>query len=264
MSHPQRLKDETRDPIVKALLASADVDRPDAGALDRAKRALGVLDPPPPRGPATAAGSLGALGWVGLGILGAAVIWGSMALAPRGSRAIRDPGAEDSMSEMAAPARSETASSGVVASDTGGSGTAASGSAAPEVPAATVPSAAALPPAGAEPDPTQARGPSREPRAGARTTAVRSASLLEQMALVDAARAALAAHEPPRALSILDDLQRRFPNGALDEEATVVRIEALRAAGEHARAQTLARTFLDAHPGSTYARRVRSGLKEPF
>jgi hypothetical protein len=88
----------------------------------------------------------------------------------------------------------------------------------------------------------------------------RRSSLLEEMALLDAARASLAAHAPTRALATLDDLEHRFPQTTFREEATVLRIEALFAVGDRARAETLARAFLEAHPKSAYARRVRSLL----
>ncbi|AKU93851.1 hypothetical protein AKJ09_00515 [Labilithrix luteola] len=81
-------------------------------------------------------------------------------------------------------------------------------------------------------------------------------SIAEQIRLVDSARRHVAAHEGREALAVLDDYARRFPGGALDEEATALRVEALDRAGDHAAAVALGRRFMSANPNSAYASRV--------
>jgi len=227
MSDPRRLKQEIRDPMARALLASAELDGPAPGARERAKLAL-ALDAPAVGAPAVR--SVRSL--VSLGLIGAAVIAGSIALAPRGHAADPAELAGDAPVEVSDPL--------------------------PELPPALdAPTSTTAPPDIAAPTDVHPR----TSRAPVHATGARGASLLEQMALVEAARAALAARDPGRALGILDDLERRFPQGAFGEEATVLRIEAWQAAGEGDRAHALARRFLEEHPTSAYARRVRSEMR---
>ncbi|WP_394832309.1 hypothetical protein LVJ94_37935 [Pendulispora rubella] len=212
MSHPndpRRLKDETRDRLALALLASVRIDAPPEGARARAKAALGL-------GPS----GFGLLKWLSLASLGAASIVLSVALSPREKVSSVE---EEKVSLLEENADREDPIEEKVSS----------------------------PPkedASKKPDPAK--------KAPAKTE--RRSSLLEEMALLDAARASLAAHAPARALATLDDLEHRFPKTTFREEATVLRIEALHAAGDRTRAEALARAFLEAHPKSAYARRVRS------
>jgi hypothetical protein len=55
-----------------------------------------------------------------------------------------------------------------------------------------------------------------------------AASLREEIRLIDSARIAVKKNESARAVSILDQYARRFPNGTFREEARVLRTEALR------------------------------------
>ncbi|HEY1695049.1 MAG TPA: hypothetical protein VGG39_22935 [Polyangiaceae bacterium] len=72
------------------------------------------------------------------------------------------------------------------------------------------------------------------------------------------ARAALAAGQPARALSLLDAYAASHPHATMASEATVIRIEALVRAGDHPAAERLAASFLASQPQSPYAERVRS------
>ncbi len=81
-------------------------------------------------------------------------------------------------------------------------------------------------------------------------------SIAEQIRLVDSARRHVAAREGREAIAVLDEYGKRFPNGALDEEASALRVEALDRAGDHAAAVELGRRFLRTHPDSAYATRV--------
>jgi hypothetical protein len=55
-----------------------------------------------------------------------------------------------------------------------------------------------------------------------------SASLREEIRLIDSARMAVKKHDRARALGILDQYTRRFPDGAFTEEARVLRAEAVK------------------------------------
>jgi TolA-binding protein len=108
---------------------------------------------------------------------------------------------------------------------------------------------ATIPPAVPAPA-EEAQAPKRAP------TRAPSDDVREEIRLLDHARAALLQRAPSRALERLNLYARRFPRGALRQEAAVLRIEALRAQGDQARAAALAQEFLAKHPGSPHAERV--------
>jgi hypothetical protein len=85
-------------------------------------------------------------------------------------------------------------------------------------------------------------------------------ALGDQVSALDRARRALADGDAPGALRQLDDYEGRFPHGALVEEAEVLRVESLLAAGDSAAAARVGARFLAAHPGSPHAARVRALL----
>jgi hypothetical protein len=89
-----------------------------------------------------------------------------------------------------------------------------------------------------------------------RAAAPGTGALRDEIALIDGARAALAAGAPAQALSLLDRYRARHPQGLLLPEALAMRIEAIDRRGEHARARALARTFLAEYPTSPLAQRV--------
>lgn len=86
------------------------------------------------------------------------------------------------------------------------------------------------------------------------------ASVAEEMALVDRIRSAAAAGNDGEALRLLDEHHARFPAGMLVEEAEVMRIESHARLSRPDTAAQLARRFLEAHPASPYAPRVRTTL----
>lgn len=107
----------------------------------------------------------------------------------------------------------------------------------------------------AEPSPSP-RG-RRAPAAPAPSASTdRAARLAAELRALRVAREALASGDGPRALVALDDYAARFPRGHLALEAEVLRIEALSRAGD-ASAADRARRFLEAHPQSPYAERLR-------
>jgi len=103
--------------------------------------------------------------------------------------------------------------------------------------------------------PTVARG-----TATSSAAASSGSSFHEELALVEAARSALARGDTTACLRALDGHDERFREGVFADEIAVMRIEALAARGEHARARTLGERFLAHSPSSTYASRIRSIL----
>ncbi|MFO0632683.1 MAG: hypothetical protein U0168_07535 [Nannocystaceae bacterium] len=82
-------------------------------------------------------------------------------------------------------------------------------------------------------------------------------AVLEQTGLLRRARAALRDGDATAALASLAELARRFPGGLLDEEAAVLRIEALCAADRGDEARRARDGFLAAHAGSPLSARAR-------
>jgi hypothetical protein len=81
--------------------------------------------------------------------------------------------------------------------------------------------------------------------------------LREEAQLVRSAERLLAS-DPSRALALTEERRRRFPGGALDQEADVVAIEALLKLGRRDAAAARASRFEASHPGSVHARRLRA------
>lgn len=124
-----------------------------------------------------------------------------------------------------------------------------------------------LPPAAA-PDPSvKEAAPERSPRAVGATTrapsaAASSSTLQEQIALIDRARTAARSGQPAATLAALAEYSKQFPRGELQQEATMLRIEALVARGDKRSAAVLGRRFLAEHPRSALSGRVRQLIGE--
>jgi len=88
-------------------------------------------------------------------------------------------------------------------------------------------------------------------------------SIAQEIALLDEARAGLAAGDGAKARTALDRYDAECPGGALAIEASVLRIETVALGGDKEPAAKLARRFLDAHPSSPHAPRVRKFLPSP-
>jgi hypothetical protein len=82
-----------------------------------------------------------------------------------------------------------------------------------------------------------------------------------EVALLREAQAA-ASGAPARALTLLDEAERRFPRSALGQERTVIRVQALIAAGRRDEALARARALLDANPGTAHRPRLEQMLPE--
>ncbi|MDI1451324.1 hypothetical protein [Polyangium sp. 6x1] len=132
--------------------------------------------------------------------------------------------------------------------------------ASPPTPPEAVEAPAKTPRPPAESAPAEATSPPKGKRAPAApapaASADRAARLAAELQALRIAREALASGDGPRALGALDDYAARFPRGHLALEAEVLRIEALSRAGD-ASAADRARRFLEAHPQSPYAERLR-------
>ncbi len=85
--------------------------------------------------------------------------------------------------------------------------------------------------------------------------------VMRELSALDTARQRLAHGDPAGTLRLLDQYARDNPHGLLQEEAIVVRIEALARQGKQGAARALAATFLQTHPASPYADRVRMTVK---
>ncbi|HEY4392726.1 MAG TPA: hypothetical protein VGP64_01630 [Polyangia bacterium] len=86
------------------------------------------------------------------------------------------------------------------------------------------------------------------------------ATLARELSTLDAARGMLARGDATGALARLDRYAHAYPHGRLALEAEVLRIDALDAAGRSDAARARAQAFLDHHPHSVLAARVRTRL----
>lgn len=85
----------------------------------------------------------------------------------------------------------------------------------------------------------------------------RTLGLGQEVAALDRARDALAAGNVAGALRQVDEYESQFPRGALAQEATALRIEALLQQGNRDAAARLADRFLASNPKSPHAARIR-------
>lgn len=230
MSDPNRLIDRGADPLGARLLRSGLRDAPDARARGKALAALGLAAASGTVASTAAATAsskalpaawIGLLKWFGVGVVGGAVTLGAVRLqAPAASAPAPAPAPAPSALAVALPP-STGAAAPIVSAD----------EPPPPPPSASVPA----------PSPPQA-----------------VPSLSDEVASLDRARQRIAAGDPSGALAALDKHRRDFPSGVLGPEATLVRMEALSAAGRQAEARALGQRFLDAHPDSPLQGRVRS------
>jgi hypothetical protein len=113
-------------------------------------------------------------------------------------------------------------------------------------------------PAAAEPVRSAAATPAHPTRTAAPAKPLSPAEALRvELGQLDAARSKLAAGRSEEALAVLDAYDRSAPRGMLKLEAEVLRIDALSRSGRTAQAQSRARAFLERHPKSVLAARVR-------
>jgi hypothetical protein len=123
------------------------------------------------------------------------------------------------------------------------------------------PAPAALPQPEAQPE-VSPLPPVEQPAAPGRTTrsdssASSAADLSEQIRLIEAARAGVAAHDGRAALSALDSYAAKYPRGSFGQEATVLRIRAVDQSGDSARASAMAKSFVARFPNSPHVARLK-------
>jgi hypothetical protein len=96
-----------------------------------------------------------------------------------------------------------------------------------------------------------------------RPVAVEQLTVSGETALVDKAREALRQGDPAGCLSLLEIRRKGVRGGVLAPEATVLRIDALRALGQRARATQEATRFVHDYPDSPLVERIRDLLPTP-
>lgn len=253
---------QTSDPFAKQLLASARTDSPEPGARDRALLGLGLapvglLAVAPPAAAAAASPTASALAvsskalpWVvgkslAIGLLGSVV-----------AISVLDRALGNSAPPTAAPIA--TAANTAKPQDHRASPAASSSSQLVPTSAPPAPIASTSPQApGNAPRPPETSRVLVGAAASAPSVAPARDGLVELEALARVRRA-LATQEPGRALSLLDDFERRFPASRVAEEAAVLRIETLRALGRASEAHALGRSFLRDRPFSVYGAKVEA------
>lgn len=233
MRDPDRLVDAGED-LEAMLLRSALPDAPARGSKRRMLVALGIASGVATASAEATAGTLAKLGlaglmkWLGIGVIGGAAVVGVVETA--------DPGS-------ASPARVAVVVSAPIPAKPVQPST-------PEAEKRDRTATAATQEV-AIPKPSLRAASSPEPE-------VSTPSLADEVRALDAARGALTGGNARECLAKLDRYQADFPRGVLGIEATVLRIEALAASGARAQARDLGTRFLEAHPNSAHAARVRS------
>jgi hypothetical protein len=273
---------EGADDLERTLLAAARQD----GPPDRSARArtLAALKVASRTGAAVGGGAAGLKGlsllkpamtlWHAIGALGIAAMLGGGVLLVRDAAPVRE--TESPRTSIASPSAHPLAPAIAVPS----------ARRAPPPPSVIAPRAAASPPPPSSPPaaprpqapvnpprPTRGAPPaSREALAASPSTEgegrsssapaapapIAPSSLRQEAALLESVRESLAASRFDRALGSLDEYDARFAGGALEEEAAVLRVEALLAAGRRDEARRVVADFERGHPASSYAPRMRA------
>lgn len=238
-----RLRSGDATALERRLLDAAGREAPSRELSARMAGAIGIALPPPGSPGAvakleaaqpTAAATSSLVPWIS-GALVAAVVAGAFVVGRGGATTPAAPGtASIAAAVSAAPLAVASASPAIE-------------------PAEAEPSVEALPPATVPiPAAPRARGQGQV------------AELSAQIALVDAARAALNGGRAERALSIARDYQLDYPTGAFRPEVGAIKVEALVKLGRKAEARALAERFVKAYgPGPLAERVARLGGVTP-
>lgn len=240
---PERLGSAGGTGLEQRLLRAATNERPTRELSERMARGIGVALPTIGAGGAVsltakstaaakaAVSSSSFLPWISGGLAAALAVGGLVALqsnaAPDGAPALRAPSstALKAAPELAAP---------------------------PLLPATDPPTDASPPIA----DDAATKRPGSPPSQRSRTSATAS-ELAEQVALVDAARAALGSGRAEHALGIVYEYQATYPRGTFRPEVAAIKIEALLKLGRKAEARASAERFATAYGPGPLAERVR-------
>jgi TolA-binding protein len=257
MNGPKRLLDDGATELGRAALRSALDEPPPDHLLERTLATVaasaGILaasaGAAQAAAAATGASKAGVSSWVwflakclGAGVGGGAVVVAAV--------------------ELAAPPPPPAPTRGVESAALAAGTHAARGAFGAPAPAATEPSVVAPPPE----EPAAVEGQTARGSAPGATAPSASApgraGIAAEIALLDAARTAQTSGNHARALSLLDQYATEFPAGGLAAEAEVLRIDVLAARGDRAVAAERARRFLQRHPNSPHAERLRR-IAEP-
>ncbi len=111
-------------------------------------------------------------------------------------------------------------------------------------------------------EPAQPKGPLTPPPRAARPTGHED-TLDAELALLSRVTSALHEGRAARALELVDEHDRRFPNGALMPEFASQRVFALASLRRHTEACREATTFLAKYPKSPFSSQVRSACVDP-
>ncbi len=131
-------------------------------------------------------------------------------------------------------------------------------------PPATAPTATTVPAETVDPTRTVELGPDTVPSVRAKAgSAARSSTLDDEVSMIDEARHAIANGDAAAALQVVGSYDAKYPGGALAQESTEIRIEALLAQGNRPAAERLATKFVLLHPSSPYVHRIHALLGEP-
>lgn len=260
----QPLRLQQSEPFARQLLDSARADGPEPGARDRALLVLGLapvgllaVAPAAAAAPGPAsvlAASSKAIPWMlgkslAIGLLGSVVGITALDRALGGSArpAVTLPSAA-STAAPTAPRPHPSAPTSVSALPM-------------SPPSALAGRAPSVVPPIAEKAPEVSRAPVGA-LASAPSVTLASNGLVQLEALARVRRA-LSAQEPARALTLLEDFERRFPASQVAEEAAVLRIETLRALGRTSEAHALGLRFLRERPFSVYGAKVKAITQAP-
>ena len=257
MTEPSRLLEQGATPVERALLAAAAAERPNARLKRHAIAALGLLYVAPRAAAAKAAASGGVAAGASGKVLAAQVAKWCLVFGLGGGVVAGWDMFSESNNEV-----TSRAVTGVLA-------------AAPVRPVATTKTPTqpeSLPPEDSvskgEPvsavqnsvrKPAESPSAAKSPMPAAVRVPAPSRSIRDQVALLDRARLWLSQKAPQRALAVLSTYRTRYPQGVLREEASVLRIEALRALGDREKEEAAVRRFGRSFPRSAHAERVKTG-----
>jgi hypothetical protein len=228
---PPRLRAKGGTPLEQRLLNAAARQEPSSKLSARMAAAIGVVAPAPAPPPETAPG-VGETGTLASkAAAGTSALWpwvsGLVILAGAGAIVVTRPSGD------ASPTTTSTLPVAATASAVPSSSVKTE--AAAGVPTAA-PSGKVAPNAGA----------ARERPDGATAT---SSAISEQIALVDAASAAVSAGAGERALAVVREYQSKYPAGSFRPEVSALRIEALVVLGRREEARSLAERFVTQYKG---------------
>lgn len=285
MSDPKRYRDTEQHLALHAALDAAAGDHAPPGTQAKMLAALGMGAGAGGAGSGTLSGAGAASGAaallgstaakVALGVVVLATLtatWVAVSIAPRGredvsAKAAAAPDAEPvaAVREVPPPVVSATTEAPVTPRRAATSAEeSARGEPTPAAPATPATLRAA-------PRPADALAPTEAPTASALTPpraateeavdggalpTARPSTLTEELALLADANAALRRRDAAGATRALDEYQARFPRGSLSVEAEALRVETV-SATDPERARLLARAFVERHPSSPVAARMR-------